>query len=192
MRQTIEKKRSNATNGRYYDAYRNFGKAGSNDLNRPEAKYIPLSNGPQITTEPEIKTERKRTKFLQYLIYIDPKKRNPIGAFIIMAIIFSGLLGMIAMQAFVTNAEMKNKRLRARLNDVQTFNFTINAELYENFDKDEIERIAINDLNMTKRKPYQEIRVTVPSSSYIVMGKPKETQKRKGLIESALGFFYRK
>ena len=66
------------------------------------------------------------------------------------------------------------------------------ADLPENYDKEEIERIAVTELNMHKRKPHQEIRINVPKASYIVQNKPKTEAPRAGILENIKNFIFRK
>ena len=102
----------------------------------------------------------------------------------LIIVIFVGMFFIVYTKAMAQSAFGGIKSLNAELSEVRGYNASLSVELYENYNKDEIEEIATTKLNMTKRKPHQEVHVNVPKASYIVQNKPKPAaDPRIGLLE---------
>jgi len=97
--------------------------------------------------------------------------KNPIEGYIAFGILSLGLFILFLSHAIVQNANVTNAQLRTQLAQTRTHNAALYTELYQNYDKDEIERIAMAEYDMTYPKPHQEIRVSVPKASYVVQVK---------------------
>ena len=116
--------------------------------------------------------KRKRLDLIKYRIRIDPSKSTPKEAYFVMLIVSIGLIGVIASRAMVQDATARTARLRSALAETRAHSAALYTELYKNYNKVEIERIATEDFDMTYPKPHQEIRVTVPRANYIVQARP--------------------
>jgi len=151
--------------------------------------YIPeeqIEYYPQQRREPATAKKRARRKkrhvkriAVRFRKRIDEGIRIPAEAYIIILIIFAGMAGMVYSQAATQGARVRLATLKSRLAEVQTMNAALYTELYENFDKEAVERIAIEKLNMHPRKPHQEVRVNVPKASYVVQNKPNAASNVK-------------
>jgi len=207
MASTARKSRINATSGKYYDAYRNFGDYYSQtssaykvDESKPYANKRPYDYAQRRerlekayeqkrrheneAAEKKLKTariaaeniqprpKRKRLNLIKYRVRIDPSKANPKEAYFVMLIVSVGLIGVIASRAMVQDASTRTARLRSALAETRAHSAALYTELYKNYNKVEIERIATEDFDMTYPKPHQEIRVTVPRANYIVQARP--------------------
>ena len=150
-----------------------------------EKKHARTLNKKKSTKE----NESPRKKFR---IRIDSRIRIPSGAYAVCLFMFLGMAGMVYSQAATQGARMRLSVLRTQLAETRAHSQAIYTELYENYDKEEIERIAIEELNMRKRAPHQEVRVSVPKASYIVSNKPKaEAAPKMGLLDSIINFIFR-
>jgi len=206
MADTARKSRINATSGKYYDAYRNFGDYYSQTSNaykvyenkspqksrneyaqkreRLERAYEQKRlledeadkrlKSARVQAKPAKAPRPKHTRLnlIKYRIRIDPAKANPKESYFVMFIVALGLVGVIASKAMVQDASMRTARLKTALAETRAHNAVLYKELYENYDKAEIERIATEDFDMAYPKPHQEIRVSVPRASYIVQARP--------------------
>jgi len=223
MAATVRKNRIRG-NGKYYDAYRQFGDYYSQTSSaykiyeKPETNGYPPGYGYKrerpkeavparrrrdaIETEKRRKAQpdadtrqqqqnkprakRKKLNLIRFRNRIDPSKANPMEAYVIIFIVALGLVGVIASRAMVQEATIRVARLRTELAETRTHSAALYTELYENFDKDLIERIAIEDMNMTYPKPHQEIRVNVPRASYIVQTKPNAPPETRAWLMDKL------
>ena len=126
---------------------------------------------PKVAKPKTAKRQRTRLNVIYFRNRIDPAKNNPIEAYIAFIFLALGLFCIVGSHAMVQEARVTNTRLRTQLAETRTHSAALHTELYENFDKDEIERIAMAEFDMTYPKPHQEIRVSVPKASYVVQVK---------------------
>jgi len=192
------------TRHRYYDSYRSFGDYYSHTSSAYKIDYDYEERVPEIKRQkpPEktaeiaaqngkpLKKAKRRVSKVVFRKRIDPRiKINKEIVFIIM-IIFFGMIGIVYTQAIAQGAFNDGKKIRSQLSEVRIHNRALYTELYENYDKEEIERIAVERLNMSKRKPHQEIYVSVPKTSYIVNNPKPAVKPQLGMIDSIINFIY--
>jgi len=192
MADTRRQSHRKETDHRYYDAYRNFGAYYSYTSNAYAVDVAPPEEYPDeyaeqvFVTAPQkvIRPARgaKPARRVRYRMRIDPRIKISKEIVFLILFIFAGMIGVVYSQSLAQGAFGSIKTLGAELAEVKNHNAVLQVELYENFNKDEIEHIAATRLNMTKRKPHQEIRVSVPKASYVVQNKPKATQPRLNLL----------
>jgi len=201
MAQTRQYSNNKTTSYKYYDAYRNFGNAGNyyshtssaykvelRPEEYPEEIYAPNIKSriaePRIEPEPAARPKKKQLQIRSFKLRNDPRIKITTGKVVMMICIFSFMLGIVQTKALEQGAHRNIKKLGAEISEVKNHIAALQTELYENYDKEEIERLAAERLNMTKRKAYQEVHVSVPKSSYIVQNKPKPAAAPQiGLLE---------
>ena len=161
---------------------------------------------PRTKTKPSTKTKSKTNKKAKqktkqkiksapqkrFRIRIDARIRIPRGAYAIIIFIFLGMAGMVYTQAATQGARMRLFSLRAELIETRAHSAALYTELYENFNKEEIEHYATTRLNMQRRRPHQEVRVSVPRASHIVINRPRANEvQQAGVLDSITNFFSR-
>ena len=198
--------RPKATNHRYYDSYRNFDKFYSSTSSaykvdffedyRNENAAVAAQKNPWLEEsvprpEKQARRVKKPKTAARYLRRVDPRKKISKELVALMILIFAGMFGIVYTQSIAQRSFNNIKKLRTELAGVKIHNASMFTDLYENYDKDEIERIAVEKLNMTRRKPHQEVYVSVPKASYVVNGRPKPAAaSREGFAEFLLNLIF--
>ncbi|MDR1066458.1 MAG: septum formation initiator family protein [Clostridiales bacterium] len=91
-----------------------------------------------------------------------------IPAAISVSLVFACAMSLAGICAAEFNAKFELEQLRADFKEIQEANLITEAEIAKSYDLEEIERVAIAKLGMSKPKAHQIVRVNAPAKSYAV------------------------
>ncbi len=135
------------------------------------------------------KLVRRLVKKSLVFVYKDGTNQK-LSVFLILTIIFIflGAFSLAISYANLYDKQQQVSKLTAELKTMKQENDSLQLEISESFDKDEIERIAKERLRMINPKPYQIIHINVPRNNYVVLaGDNPKTNQSEGFVESVKG-----
>lgn len=136
---------------------------------------------------------RKRVKSRPvYVRYQDQKRKISIQSVITVLLIFAGGLSIALSYAMVSNVQSNLLKMQNQLKERQEHNISLRADVAENYNLGEIERIATTNLGMSKAKPYQTVYINVSKQSYAVRSTSSEETAQSLTFSDVIGYIKNK
>lgn len=101
----------------------------------------------------------------------------------IALVLFVGCIAFMGMHVVVDQAEVSLRRQKSTLEELQSANAILEAELTEQLDMDYIKQEASERLGMSEPQPYQVVYIDVPKQSYTVQYDADDAAEETSLLD---------
>ena len=98
-------------------------------------------------------------------------------------VLFLGCIAFMGMHVMVDQAEVSLRRQKSMLEELQSANAILEAELTEQLDMDYIKQEASERLGMREPQSYQVVYIDVPKQSYTVQYAAEEVKEESSLLD---------